>query len=163
MGRLALELFEAPVAVIEVYERPQRIPEVVQGLLDPALQHLLLEGAPEALDHAVGLGLADIGEALADPEVRQLRLEVLGGVLAAVVVPQGQARPDALDQAAEVLPQSLLHGLHRLERVAHLHGLRQGGIRALEFVKLLGSDGAVVDLGVVLGGTLGREQGVLPH
>ena len=59
-----------------------------QFWLAPKLQDLLLEGLPEPLDDAVGLRLPDISQALADAEVLQFPLKVIGDILAAVVVAQ---------------------------------------------------------------------------
>ena len=47
---------------------------------------------------------------MTDAEVPQFILEVPAGVLASVVAAQGQARSDALGDAAEVLPDPLLYG-----------------------------------------------------
>ena len=60
LGVKSAKLFEAQATVVAVDEHLQGRPEIGEGLVDPALDHLLLQGLPEALDDAVGLGLADI-------------------------------------------------------------------------------------------------------
>ena len=60
LGVKSAKLFEAQATVVAVDEHLQGRPEIGEGLVDLALEHLLLQGLPEALDDAVGLGLADI-------------------------------------------------------------------------------------------------------
>ena len=82
------EFFEAPFAIAEVSEDGQggcKFRAVFGGV---AVDDLLLECAVEALDDAVGLRLADVGEARGEAVEAALPLEVIGGVLAAVVVAQ---------------------------------------------------------------------------
>ena len=88
VGCASAQLFEPPGAVVSAHELDQGRPEVGEGLVNPALQDLLLEGLPEPLDDAVGLRLPDISQALADAEVLQFPLKVIGDILAAVVVAQ---------------------------------------------------------------------------
>ena len=61
-----MELFQAPFAVVVLHEGGHGLALVLQGLKDPASDHLLLEGLEKPLSDAIGLGLADKAEALAD-------------------------------------------------------------------------------------------------
>ena len=49
---------------------------------------LFFDGAVEAFDHAVGFGLADEGEARGEAMKAALSLEVVGEILAAMVMPE---------------------------------------------------------------------------
>ena len=59
------------------------------------MHDLLLEGAEEPLDDAIGLGLADECRARRDTPRAELPLEVLGHEVAAVVVAERQAAGSA--------------------------------------------------------------------
>lgn len=128
----------------------------------------------KALDDALGLRIADLGQALADAEVLAFDLEMIGGALTPVIAAQGQPRGDALGSAAVMLPEPLLDGLHGVEAIADLagrdthapgvsvldgtenpdggflHHLGRGPILAPELVGLLGGDGSIVGIGLAL-------------
>jgi hypothetical protein len=78
-------------------------------------EQVLLEGADEALDAAVALGLTDEGGRARDAEEGELALEVVGDELAAVIVTQPQAARDALGEGAEADAHPLAERLERLE------------------------------------------------
>ena len=62
-GGLAAEFFEAPVVVVSVDEGGDGGAELGEVLVGAAVDDLLLEGAVEAPDDAVGFGLGGQGEA----------------------------------------------------------------------------------------------------
>jgi len=64
---------------------------------DAPVDGLFLQCAEEAFHHTVGLGLATEGEAGGEAVVANLLQEVVGGVLPAVIQPQGQAAILALE------------------------------------------------------------------
>src|SRR5438309_11810125 len=51
--------FDQPLGVVAGDEVADGVTDVLDGLVDPAMHDLLLDGAEEALDDAIGLGLAD--------------------------------------------------------------------------------------------------------
>ena len=95
------ELFEAPVAVVYFDEGGDGRGQFGTVAVGPTVDDLLLEGAVEPLYHAVGLGFADEGEAGREPMVAALALEVVGQVLAAVVVAEFDAAGGIGGGAAE--------------------------------------------------------------
>ena len=95
VGRASASIIGQPGGVILVQEFGQSLPKVSDGLVDPTLKCLILESLPETRDHGVGLRFPVLGKALADGEALHLLLEVVGDILAAVVVMQGQLLCDA--------------------------------------------------------------------
>src|SRR5919204_1765151 len=94
---------DKPVAVVSIFERQERLTQVLDRgeRLDP--EELLLERADEALGAAVALRLAHERGAAADAQEAQLGLVGVAQELGAVVVAQRQADGDALAVVAEVL------------------------------------------------------------
>jgi len=85
------DLLDQPLGVVLGDEAADGIAHVIDRLVDPAMDDLLLEGAEEALDDAIGFGLADKGVTWRDAPGADLLLEVIGHEVAAVVVAQRQA------------------------------------------------------------------------
>ena len=100
------------VAITEVVQGSAEFIEITETA-DP--QELLFQGAEEALDAAVALGLADEGRGRLDAEEANFVLEVIAHVNAAVVVAQAQTARDACGKKAEVLVHALSDGLERFE------------------------------------------------
>ena len=91
-------------------------------------EEVFLQGADEALDAAVALGLAHEGGRARDAEEDELRLVVVGDELAAVIVAQLQAARDPLGERAEAGAHALAKRLERLEA-----GRAAGGVDAQAF------------------------------
>ena len=87
-GRLVAEFFEAPVVVVDGDEGGDGGAELGEVFVGAAVDDLLLEGAVEAFDDAVGFGFAEQGEAWGKAVEAGVGLEVVGEVLGAVVVAQ---------------------------------------------------------------------------
>lgn len=85
---LIKELLGAPVAIVEDDEGGDGGGQLGAITIGAAVDDLLLEGAVKAFDDAVGLGLADEGETGREAMKATLALEVVGEVLAAVIVAQ---------------------------------------------------------------------------
>jgi hypothetical protein len=124
-------------------------------------------GPDEALGAAVALGRPDEGRRALDAQEGELLLEVVGDVLAAVVVPDGEADREPATERAEALPDPLPDRLEGLEprrpaggvdadalgravvdrhehRGLALAGEGGGQVRAPHGVDALGGDRAVV-------------------
>ncbi len=88
LGRCAVLVFgDQPGGVVGGLEGMEAVQEVRHGgeAVDP--QQLFFESPDEALRDSVALRLPDVGRAACDAQAPQLVLEVVGAVLAAVVVP----------------------------------------------------------------------------
>ena len=81
-----VEFLETPFAVVEIGEDGEGGGEFGPVFVGVAVDDLFLECAVEVFDHAVGLGLADEGEARGEAVEAALALEVIGEVLDAVIV-----------------------------------------------------------------------------
>src|SRR5512144_202908 len=81
-------LFQQPVLIVAIEVGPDGGADLLDVLEDASENDLLLQRTDESLGDAVGLGLADEGEAGRHPEELQLVLEVLGHEGTAVVVAQ---------------------------------------------------------------------------
>ena len=77
---------DQPRGVVAGGKGADGVAELVDGLADAAIDDLLLQGAEEPLDHAVGLGFSDEGVAWRDAPEADLLLEVVGHEGAGVVV-----------------------------------------------------------------------------
>src|SRR4249919_951884 len=75
-----------PLGIVEFEELPHGSADVVDSLVDAAVDDLFLEGSEEAFGHAVGFGLADEGEARRHAPEFDLVLEVVGHECVAMVV-----------------------------------------------------------------------------
>ena len=85
---LVAEFFEAPVVVVDGDEGGDGGAELGEVFVGAAVDDLLLEGAVEAFDDAVGFGFSEQGEAGGKAVEAGVGLEVVGEVLGAVVVAQ---------------------------------------------------------------------------
>src|SRR5205085_10562754 len=99
MGGLVAEFFEAPVVVVEMDEGGDGGAELGEVLIGSAVDDLLLEGAVEALDDAVGLRFAQQGETGGKAMEAGVGLEEVGEILGAMVVAQLDAARGVLDAA----------------------------------------------------------------
>src|SRR5215213_8503647 len=108
---------DQPSGVVGLAEREQRRTQLLDGVEGPHPEQALLQGADEAFGAAVALRRADEGGRAFDPEEGDLLPEVVGHVLAPVVVADGEARRDAPGEAAEVAAHALTDRLQRLEAV----------------------------------------------
>jgi hypothetical protein len=88
---LVAEFLEAPIAVVEDDEGGDRGGQFGAIAVSAAVDDLLFEGAVEAFDDTVGLRLADECETGHKAVKAVLALEVVGEVLAAVIVAQFDA------------------------------------------------------------------------
>ena len=80
------QFLQAPLAVIQQGEGGYGCRQFGPVAVGVSVDDLLFDGAVEAFDHAVGLRLTDEGEARGKAVEAALPLEVVGEVLAAVVV-----------------------------------------------------------------------------
>ena len=87
-GGLAAEFFEAPVVVVGMDKGGDGGAELGEVLGGAAVDDLLLVGAVEAFDDAVGFRFAEEGEAGDKAVDAGVGLEEVGKVLGAVVVAQ---------------------------------------------------------------------------
>ena len=94
-GRSVADPPDDPVVVEALREVAQCLVELPDGAEAPQPEELLLQGADEALDAAVALGLADEGWAGGDPDGPELVLEGVGDELGAMVVAKARPRSDA--------------------------------------------------------------------
>jgi len=108
-GGLEAEFFEVPVVVVGVDEGGDGGAELGEVLVSAAVDDLLLEGTVEALDDAVGLRLAEEGEAGDKAVEAGVGLEEVVEVLAAVVMAQLDAA-GGLGLAAEHRAEGLGDG-----------------------------------------------------
>src|SRR2546430_8327157 len=92
-GGLVAEFFEAPVVVVLVDEGGDGGAELGEVLIGAPVDDLLLEGAVEALDDAVGFRFAEQGEAGGKTVEAGVGLEEVGEILGAVVMAQLDAAP----------------------------------------------------------------------
>src|SRR4051794_36435116 len=97
-------LFNQPLGVVAGDEVADGVTDLVDSLVDSAMHDLLLEGAKEALDDAVGLGLADERVAGGHAPEADLVVEVFGEERAAMVVSQRHATGSAGADMAEDIP-----------------------------------------------------------
>ncbi len=111
-----------PVLVEAVPEFAQCGVELCAGAEAPQPEQLLLQGADEALDAPVALGLADEGRALLDAEGPELVLEGVGDELGAMVVAKARALCDADLVVAPGGPDRLSQALDGLESRAPRRG-----------------------------------------
>jgi len=168
-GRSVADAPDDPVVFEAVGKVAERMVELLDGAESVQPEELLLQGADEALDAAVALGLADEGGAGGDPDGPELVLEGVGDELAAVVMPQRHARGDRDLVVALGGPDRLAHALDGLEARAPqcgahaqalagavvdededggvaLVGHAPGGVDGPHLVRTFGDDGALVDL-----------------
>ena len=173
--------------MLSAWVASKRVPDFVDGLVDAAVHDLLLEGAEEALDDAVGLGLGDEGETGGDAPEPDLLLEMLGHEVGAVVVAQREAAGGVGAEFAELLADRHADGLGGFEAgadladvpaeefgvpvlddaeqpdLAILHGDDLGGVGGPHDVRCRGDDVAVVRGVGAAAGAVRRQQRVLPH
>ena len=83
-----MEFFEVPVVVVKGDEGGEGGTELGEVLVGAAVDDLLLEGAVEAFDDAIGFGFAEQGEAGGKAVEAGVGLEEVGEGLGAVVVAQ---------------------------------------------------------------------------
>src|SRR5918911_5004578 len=107
--------FHDPGLIIAVPERKERLAQLLDGIEPTQPEQVLLQGSDEALGAAVPFRGTDERRRTLDPEERQLLLKGLRDVLAAVVVPHGQAPSDLGGEGAEALTHALPDRLERLE------------------------------------------------
>src|ERR1700733_15640745 len=93
------QAFDEPLVVVGLDEGGNGLAEVVDIVTEPSPQALLLQGADEALGHAVALGLSDEGGIVLDAQPVEGALEVMGSVLTPPVVPQLDASGDVRSAA----------------------------------------------------------------
>ena len=142
-------LLDQPFGVVAGDEVPDGVAEVVDALEDTAVHDLLLEGAEEPLDDAVGLRLTDEGVAGPRAPGLDLVLEVFGHKGAPVVVAQFEAAGGVLAEMTELLADGHAHRLEGLMARAPLAHMPAEGFG----IPVLG-DGEEPDLAVVDGGDL---------
>src|SRR3954463_2850274 len=112
-----------------------------------------LEGAEEALDDAVGLGLGDEGETGGDAPEPDLLLEMLGHEVGAVVVAQREAAGGVGAEFAELLADRHADGLGGFEAGADL-----ADVPAEEFGVPVIDDAEQPDLAILHGDDLGVSR-----
>src|SRR5512144_2893511 len=180
-------LFQQPVLIVAIEVGPDGGADLLDVLEDASENDLLLQRADESLGDAVGLGLADEGEAGRHPEELQLVLEVLGHEGTAVVVAQrhpsrGIGADGAEDLAdgerqrrgggvaialfGDVPAETLgvpVFGDDKQRDVAVLDCRDDGAVGAPNDVRRLGGNRAVVVVRRTGWAALRREQAVLAH
>src|SRR4028118_257788 len=104
-----------PRRVVGPAEGEQGRAQLLDGAEGPHPQQVLLQGPDEALGAAVPFRCANERRGARDPEEAKFFLEVVGHVLASVVMPDGEAAGDARREAAEVAPHALADRLERRE------------------------------------------------
>src|SRR5512144_2898756 len=186
-GTSVAVLFQQPVLVVAIEVDPDGGADVFDVLEDAAEDDLLLQRADEALGNAVGLGLADEGEAGRHAEEGQLVLEVPGHEGTAVVVTHqhpacgigadgsedladgqrqrlgGGATVAVLgDMPAETLGVPVL-GDDEQRDIAVVRRRDDGAVGPPHDVRRLGGDRAVVVVGRTGWAAMRREQAVLAH
>src|SRR5690606_17079352 len=178
---------EAPALVEADAEVGKRGVELGDGRKEAQPEELFLEGADEALGATVALRRAHEGRARLEPEEADFALEILGGVDAAVIMPQPDSGGEILVGPAEDLGDGLAHRFERLEAAATGGAVKAQALaravvnhhedrrlalashrrRAVGAPHLVGSFGG--DLAVVgswpagCAGAAGREQVCLAH
>ena len=119
-GTFVTEFLKAPFAVVEEDEGGDSGGQFGAIAIGVAVDDLLLEGAVEAFDDAVGLGLADERETGREAVKAALALEVVGEVLAAVIVAQFDAAGGIGGAGAEDVGERLRDRLVGGEAIAAL-------------------------------------------
>src|ERR1700751_1995756 len=178
---------DQPFGIVALAELAGGSPHVVDGLVDAAMDDLLLEGSEEALGHAVGFGLADEGEARCHTPELDLFLEVIGHEGTAVIVAQREAArdicrdraEDSLDRQADGLSSGITvadlgdvpshrFGVPVLDdgeqpdfAVQHRRDLRR--VDAPHQVRRVGDDAALMGFTGTRHVAVWREQAVLAH
>ena len=104
-------LLDQPLGVVAGDEVADGVTDLVDGLVDPAMHDLLLEGAEEPLDDAIRLGLADERIAGGHAPEADLVVEMFGEERAAVVVSQRHAAGGAGADVAEDIADRHADGL----------------------------------------------------
>src|SRR3954447_24394884 len=113
-------LFDEPLGIVAGDEVADGVADLVDGLVDSAMHDLLFEGAEEALDDTVRLGLADERIAGGHAPEADLVVEVLGEERAAVIMTQRHAASGAGVDVAEDYPDRHTDGLDRSIAIAAL-------------------------------------------
>src|SRR3954453_4673637 len=116
---------DQPGCVVGFPECEQGLPQLLDGLEGPHPQQVLLQRADEALGAAIAFRGADKSRRAVDAKKGQFLLEVIGHVLAAVVVADGQAAGGILRERPEVAAHALADRLERLKA-----GRPRGGMNA---------------------------------
>src|SRR5207248_6690983 len=88
-------LFDEPFGVVTGDEVADGVTDLIDRLVDLAMHDLLLEGAEEALDDTIRLGLADERIAGGHAPEADLVVEMFGEERAAVIVAQRHAASGA--------------------------------------------------------------------
>src|SRR5215218_4473533 len=140
---------DEPGCVVVGGEVPQRAPQVLDGVESVHPQEVLLQGADEALGHAIALRLADEGGRALDAEEADLVLEVARQVVRAVVMAQREALGHVPLDRTEMAQHALADRLERLEAVAGGSGVAADALA-----------GAVVDGDEDAGPALGQGDGL---
>ena len=111
-----MEFFETPVVVVKVDEGGDGGAELGEVGIGTAVDDLFLEGAVEALDDAVGLRLAEQGEAGDEAVEAGVGLEEVVEVLAAVVVAEFDAAGGLGLAAEDTVPRAWAMGSQAAKR-----------------------------------------------
>src|SRR3954470_17934485 len=114
---------DQPGRVVSLAEGEQRLTQLLDRSEASHPQQVLLQRADEALGAAVALRRSHESRRALGAQEAELLLEVVGHVLAPVVVPDGKATGDALRKPAEVAPHALTERLERLEAVGAAAGM----------------------------------------
>lgn len=116
LGRCLVAMsFDDPGLIVGLLEFEQGATQVFDGLEGADPQQVFLERADEAFGTAVALRGAHEGRRALDAEEGDLGLEVVGHVLAAVVMAQGEPRGDTGGEGPEPFPHALADRLQGLE------------------------------------------------
>src|ERR1035437_4642115 len=186
--RTAQSIFlDEPFGIVTLEEDPHGGANVVDGLVDTAIDDLLLEGAEEAFGHAIGLGLADEGKARGHAPELDLVLEVISHELASVIVAKrdipsptgGGGAERGLDCHADGLNGGVAiadlgdvpshrFGIPVLDDgeepdFAVLHGRDLCRVGAPHKVRRVGGDATVMGFTSARQEAVRRQQTVLPH
>lgn len=102
---------DEPLGVVSGDEAGHGLAEVVDVVVQPGPEALLLEGLDPVLGATVALGLADMGGVVGDAQSAQRAEEVGRAVLRTPVVAQPEASPDVGPQLAPAVEYGVVDRL----------------------------------------------------
>ena len=102
-----------PACVVSLHELAEFSGQILDGVEVPDPQDLLLDRADQPLGHAISLRLAHERRRALDAEEAYFSLEVRGGVVRAVVVPQDETFHAASVETSKAPCGGLTHRLQR--------------------------------------------------
>src|SRR3990172_9418524 len=109
--------FDQPLCVVKLGENGHPLAEVVDVLVEPSPQALLLQGADEALGAAVAFRLPRVAGIVSDSQPGEAAGEMVGAVLASPVMthrhPSGHVGGELAEAIDEDRKSTRLNSTHR--------------------------------------------------